>query len=396
MYTTLYARAMNGKIKVWHIDNKGGYIVVGYGYLGSKVHLTSIEVTMSSADAQILSTIKKKKKEGYKDINDIYAITNKPTPPVITPEYLDKVLPESNLDDNYNLKPMKCQKFKKGKMKYPAIAQPKYNGVRAVMRWEENIVGDGLFSKKQERAVIRSKSGLEYHFPHITNHLTKDDFIDIETGLQIAYDGELYLHNTLLNIINSACPLINDRGTIAKTKNEEIYKQIVFVVFDVAIEDIPQSERIEILGSKDFKGLTRVSPTLSEIVNSDDEVLEYTVKCIANGYEGCVIRDIDSEYKFGSRPMTMMKSKQSSDAEFEVVDIIPKPREPETGLFVLRNDISASLFECNPMGTYQQRKEYLHNKDKYIGKMATVKFYERSGISKVPFHANVVTIRDYE
>jgi len=40
--------------------------------------------------------------------------------------------------------------------------------------------------------------------------------------------------------------------------------------------------------------------------------------------------------------------------------------------------------------------EYLRNKDKYVGKLATVKYYERSGVDCVPFHANVITIRNYE
>lgn len=78
-------------------------------------------------------------------------------------------------------------------MKYPAIAQPKLNGVRATLRWEKNIVQDGLFSKVVARAVIKVKSGLEYYFPNITNGISYDFFVDNDTKLEVAYDGELYL-----------------------------------------------------------------------------------------------------------------------------------------------------------------------------------------------------------
>lgn len=399
MYATLYSRAINGKIKVWMINDKVDNILVSYGYLGGNLINQRVIVTMKSSHSQVMSMIKKKTKEGYKSITDIINYHSKQgnhisEPTTITTSWLDKYLPSTNLDDNYNLKPMKCQKFRVDKMKYPAIAQPKYNGIRAVLRWERYEEGEGLFKNVSERAVFRSKSGLEYYLPRITNMLDKEFFIDKHTGLEVAYDGELYIHNTPLNVINSACPIVYENGVIAKSSNPVATDQIVFMVFDIATEDLGQYNRVKIY--EQLPMLNNITPSEHIIVYNDSDVLEYTAKCIARGYEGAVVRDMDSEYKFGSRPMTMMKSKNFMDGEFKVVAILPKPKEPETSLFVLKNDINDNLFECNPVGSYEQRKKYLDNKDDYIGKMATVKYYERSGVNKVPFHSNVITIRDYE
>jgi ATP-dependent DNA ligase len=395
MYTTLYARALNGKIKVWTIMSYHNSIATTNGYFFNEKATHIAKVSMSSIEVEIISKIKKKKQEGYKDINDIFLLTNNFPTEAITESWLQANLPITNVDANYNLKPMKCQPFKKGKMKYPAIAQPKLNGVRATLRWEKNIIQDGLFSKLVERAVIRSKSGLEYYFPHITNNIDYEFFLDKDTELEVAYDGELYLHDTPLNIINSACPLINANGTIAQTSNPHIYSEIQFIVFDIAIEDLVQSNRITIVES--LAGNERwIKPLLHSIVHDDNEVAEYTMKCIANGYEGAVIRNMDAEYAFGSRPVTIMKSKHFMDAEFEIIDVRSFKKEPDTGMFVLKNNINDEIFECVSMASYEQRKNYLANKEIYIGKMATVKFYERSGVKQVPFHANVVTIRDYE
>lgn len=57
------------------------------------------------------------------------------------------------------------------------------------------------------------------------------------------------IYDTPLNVINSACPLINEHGTIAKTSNLTVYNKIQFIVFDVAIEDLGQSNRISIVKS---------------------------------------------------------------------------------------------------------------------------------------------------
>lgn len=405
MYTILYARAQNGKIKVWRAEDTGNGIRTLYGYYGGNLAVHISKITMKSSHGQLLSMIKAKKKDGYKDVNDIIInvnniehlpTSNLPTatlikPNTITKEWLNTWLPKTNLDANYNLKPMKCQPFKRNKFKYPAIAQPKLNGVRGVLRWEILTAGEGAFKTTAETAVIRSKSGLIYHLPHITDVMVKSDFIDKNTGLEVAYDGELYLHNTSLNMINSACPLINNRGTISKTKYPHITPQIKFVIFDISNEDLAQSNRTNIVGNiPPMIGTDTVKDT---IVYSDEEAMTFAMQCITDGYEGAVIRDMDAEYKFGSRPMSMMKIKKFYDAEFKVIDIIPKPRESTTAMFVLRNDINDASFECNPMGSYAERKSYLDNKESYIGKMATVKFAERSGVKSVPFHANVVTIR---
>ena len=400
MKAILYARSLNDKIKIWSIYHDKDKIVTLHGYFNDSTSNNLIKhasnVTMSSANAEIKSKIKKKQREGYKTLMEVESLSGvKYIPTSDLYMYLNSYLPVSNIDADYNLKPMKCAKFVRGKMRYPAIAQFKLNGVRAVLRWETITIGEGIFAGTTSKAVIRSKSGLIYHLPHITDGLTKEYFIDSETGLNLAYDGEIYLHNTPLNMISGASPLINDRNTIAKTKYPHITPQLKFVIFDIAIESVSQGNRSQIIESIPVVNAS-VNKLESIIVNSDDEVAAFTIKALSLGYEGAVIRDIDAEYKFGSRPMSIMKSKDFIDGEFIIVDVIPKLKEPETGLFVMSNDINDYTFKCNPMGDYIQRKEYLDNKDHYIGKLATIKYYERSGIKDVPFHANVVAIRDYE
>jgi hypothetical protein len=91
----------------------------------------------------------------------------------------------------------------------------------------------------------------------------------------------------------------------------------------------------------------------------------------------------------------MRKYKKFDDAEFLIVDVIPYEKDPYLAKIICRNDINDLMFETIPIGNKEIRHNYLVNKEKYIGKLATVKFYERS-IYGLPFHSNLIGIRDYE
>jgi hypothetical protein len=90
----------------------------------------------------------------------------------------------------------------------------------------------------------------------------------------------------------------------------------------------------------------------------------------------------------------MRKFKTHMDSEFLIVDLIPKPSDSSLPLFILKNDLNDSTFECNPSGNWDYQRELLTNKESIIGKYATVRYRERSGVKNVPFHANVIDVRE--
>lgn len=394
MEVNLYARNQAGEVKLWSAKDNGQYIQITTGLYSGKLYTRN---SIKTKRDEFQSVVLAKRREGYKTVEELAKLANTTIPPVITESWIYNCLPKTNVDLHYNLKPMKCQPFKRGK-KYPRAAQPKLNGIRSVLAKEILEEGTGtLFNNTRSAAVLRSKSGFMYDLPHITNNVPNTLFDSIFG--ELALDGELYIHGVALNKINSAIPMIYDNGTIAKSSRPELIPRVTFNIFDLAIEDVLQMDRLLEIGKLSTTlsklGITNIQVLPYIIVHNDEEALKVTNYYISLGYEGAVFRELDVEYKFGSRPMSIMKLKFSSDAEFEIVDVIPKDKE-DTALFVLRNDINNETFECNPMGTYEERKEYLDNKEHYIGKMATVKFFERSGVKQCPFHANVVTVRKNE
>lgn len=393
----LFARGIKGEIREWsinHIDESNNAIIRS-GVLGGNLIKTIIE--HKDIKSEIASRIAKKRKEGYVSLKDLgYDIIVDSTDGSYLTSLLQKVLPKYNTDANNNLKPMKCQKFKERVITYPAIVQAKLNGVRCVLRWEEYEEGEGMFKQTVERPVLRGKLGLEYHMPHITKSFVKEDFYLDDR--ELAFDGELYKHGMPLNVIKSSCPMYNSKGTLSNPSG--IPEEVEYHIFDLSIPDIVQEDRLDMIIQK-FKDIEEVQhrelPFIKRIgryyIYSDEDALSYRNMFLDLGYEGCVIRETGTEYAFGFRPAFIRKYKKFLDGEFLIIDIIPKPSDATLPLFVLRNDLNSETFECNPIGDQDIQREYLVNKQDYIGKYATVRYMERSGIKHVPFHANVIDIR---
>jgi len=404
MKNILFRKDINNNIRYWlsniisknQIEIKYGKVTTKSDFNSTNEHLKIIQCPNSNIENTKI--IRNKLNQGYKVINfnyedDDFHLTD------VQINDINSQLGKYATDSNNNLKVMLCTPFVKDTLTYPVLAQPKINGVRATIKLERVSTGEGFFEVHEFKPVIRSKSGLQYCLPHIEKYF--NDVMFYDNDIELKYDGELYIPNTKLNIIRRHIPYINSYNTITKSELEP--NLIQFWSFDLCIPDITQKSRLLMLTNKilpfDISLLMRnkvpVISLPSQLIKSDSEALTFRDYCISLGFEGCVLRSLDAEYSFGNKPKYIMKYKKEITSEFIIVDIVSKTKE-DSGMFVLKNDINECTFVCNPEGTLEERTEYLRNKDKYVGKLATVKYYERSGVNCVPFHANVITIRNYE
>lgn len=407
----LYKRDINGNVIYWKgvIDITGNTVRIKsyYGQLSDTywidsaksvsepIQSTNIGKTnerkpKEQAVSMLVSMYKDKLKKGYKyysfDIRNINRI-----------DIIDNTVDKTNTGITDACQPMKFKPFELGKCVYPMIAQPKYNGVRCVSL---KSVSTSLFDEYPIRFL--SKELTEYTANHLNSAIYKA-ITSIESIIpNVVIDGELYIPNT---------PPTTIAGS-ARNPNNPKAKELQFVIYDLAVENIAQLDRIKItsdllLNNNKFNILIHSNKNITpgvylspyKIVHSDEEAIEYLDICLANGYEGSVLRPFDKEYAFGHRPSFNRKLKRFIDAEFEVLDIVEYgTRGQKVGFgckFICRNDMNNLSFEAVPKGDYEQRLEYIDNKHLYIGKKATIKFYERT-INNLPFHGNVIGIRDYE
>ena len=279
---------------------------------------------------------------------------------------------------------MKCQPFwifsnklQKDipRINFPCIGQPKINGVRALIYYENGQV------------KIKSKNGLQYRFPHI-----QDAYKTIyDSGIinkSVVFDGELYIHNTILSKISGIA-----RKSIKNVHPDS--KQMMHYVFDIC-SDLQQAQRLEILESLNGGSTNTLIHFVKSVKVKDvAHALELTEQYIANGYEGGIFRDSRAYYAAGKRPKTIVKLKKRISQEFTIIDVVPMGKTPTLGMFVCKNDTNEETFTVVAEGDVSQREQYLTDRDSLIGKQLTVEFYERTKTDK-PFHAVGISVRDYE
>ncbi len=385
-YNVLFSKSYNGALNIWYAYiNNHNQIVRTYGKLLSnlvtKTQLQNPYITYTPH--QILDKLTKdKRNSGYKSIDELNIDINKISTDNELISLLNTYLNPDKFDISNTLKPMKAKKFELDLMTYPAFAQPKINGVRcrvAVVSKDE-----GLFGTYWNISLM-SREGIEYNVPNIEKEF-KELYNQISgTTLEVFIDGEIYIKDTHVTNIAGA----------AKNIKNELNSSLCFIIFDIAIPNVPQYERIEMLET--FKDIIKsnnfnyISVLETVVVQGDDEFISHTNLWIDEGFEGGILRDYNAPYYFGGRRNNMLKLKRSKSSIFTIVDIVPISTDNTIGIFVCKNDIDDNVFNCNPMGTMQERRELLINKNNFIGKRATVKFYERTSTG-LPFHANLINI----
>jgi len=166
MFETLYKRASNGAIRYWKIKTDGATIERESGQLnGTPVYYSEVVIgknigrsnettdeEQAAKEAKSLWT--KQHDHGYKTLAELgVTYTNNLS------DILDRTLPKYNTDANGNIKPMLAKPFEEKRVIWPALIQPKLDGVRCLMIIDS--LGQVQFYHVQVNFIIRlSISGM--------------------------------------------------------------------------------------------------------------------------------------------------------------------------------------------------------------------------------------------
>ena len=185
-------------------------------------------------------------------------------------------------------KPMlagKCERM--SNLRFPLLASPKLDGIRCL--------------KIGGRALTRS-------FNSVSNAFTREW---IERHLPDGLDGELMVSDATFN---------ETAGHIGRESGEPDFR---FHVFDYVSDgvDVPYACRMQELARLPDYG--RVQKVLPLEIRSLDELMAYEERCVAEGYEGVMIRTPGFPYKCGrstEREGWLLKIKRFEDADAVVLD----------------------------------------------------------------------------
>lgn len=394
---TLYKLNNNGKPMFWQADYYNGKIYLEYGIINGKTTRECYDSVQKDIAKEVQSKYNEKIKQGYVFIEEIVDEHNPIPVKESMREWLAVHLPK-NLSNNNNdtLLPMLAKTYNGNFWKYTSVgmAQYKINGLRCIIRaYRQNDIFAPYKLTFQSREGIywKSLSNLENRLLAVLG----ENFINWLIDNEAALDGEIYLPNHSVNDINH----------FVKDPTSKENKDLQYWCYDLLIENMTAERRYETLFSNlefaykffhDKNSHFNNSSTLvllpSYEISTDEKAIEFRNDFINAGFEGLILRNPNVEYQFGRRRVGYMeKFKLANDGTFEIVDII-KEQKRDLPIIVCKNDINDARFETRFTYTHEQQKEILDNKDKYIGRYVDLKFGERSGVEKVPFHIKDVTI----
>ena len=268
---------------------------------------------------------------------------------------LDAVLDEDNF------LPMLAQPYDSKKVKYPAYQQPKYDGVRCTVK------PDKTFWTRKGKQI--SSNLVE----HIAAALPDVDYI---------LDGELILPKEY-----------TFQETVSAVKKYNSHTSLLgLYVYDVYTTDTYEN-RYSYLQSLDLQAPLYLCPT--EEVTSEEEFISKSLLLIEAGYEGSMYRSKSGLYKPNVRSADLLKYKIAEDAEFEIISVLEgKGKELGCAIFECKVNENDTV-KVTPNATTFERKEMFDNKEKYIGKMYTIKFFGYTDKGNLRFPKGI-DIRDYE
>ena len=287
------------------------------------------------------------------------------------------------------IKPMLAHKFNPDKAVFPALLQPKLDGVRCV------FTKDGAFSRtgkefKNVDHIIETLKPLFKQYPYIKldgelyNHKLKDDF------------------EKIISLVRKTKPTFEHRKEAEKLVQYHVYD---IVPLEDAFISPTYEERldhlIDIIAERTYDGHfidnDHVRLTKTVYIKTLDVAKTHHAEFLDAGYEGSIYRNPKGLYK-RTRSWDLMKFKDFHDAEARIVGYEEGQgkRSGTLGKFLMEDE-DGNEFGCPPGKGYDytQMATMLNNIHLYIGKIATFTYFQRTQAGSYR-HPLFKCIRDYE
>lgn len=283
-----------------------------------------------------------------------------------------------------SFKPMLASHAELDKIKFPVFVSPKLDGVRAV------VIDGVVYSRslkpipnKFVQALFGSKeyNGLDGEL--IVGSPTDPHCFSNTTSGVMSKEGDPKVNYYVFD--NFTCPLLSWFDRFKGTPKHD------------CIKIVPQYHCINL-----------------------DEVLEKEQEFLLQGYEGAIIRDPNSPYKFGRSTVKegyLLKLKRYYDSEAVVigVDVLLSNtneakvnelgklersnhksgmvEQPMIGAIRVRDLKTEQVFNIGSGFSEQQRREFYEDPDKILGKIVKYKYFP-VGVKELPRHPVFLGIRD--
>ena len=383
-FPRLYKKTKTGKIQTWEIMTEGCNIITKFGQLDGKIQETvdvissgksigSIAETtiLEQADAEAKAKHTKQLKDGY--VDSIEAAEN------------DEVNEEFVLG---GIEPMLAKVFEdeKDKVVFPLMIQKKLDGTRILV--EVSMTNGIAICNKIWSRSRKPVTSLPQIMKQVENAMNKHGYIPDCT---MFFDGEAFLHSENADNFEEII------SAVRKEDPSEASSHIEFWCYDVFISNQPElAFEYRKNAINHLKGQKNIVIVPTEIVNSEEEIDALWKQYTDEGFEGAIVRNPKAPYQH-HRTKDLLKYKKFRDAEYKIIGY-------NEGRGKLKNCLATFLlvdekgvtFKCKPKMPNDVLKDMWKEKESFIGKMLTVKFFSFTNKNHVPRFPVGIRIREEE
>ena len=263
---------------------------------------------------------------------------------------------------------------------FPVIVQPKLDGHRAIAI--RNASGEYL---------LYTSEGNEVNLPHLEDGLSDLSKIN---GLPYSLDGEIYTHGLSFEEISSLIKSPRHRSNI-----------LCFHAFDLYTPNTsdPFFMRAKILSQHFERVRTRKAECIrcvpTYLAYSLEDINEAMARCVAEGYEGIVIRHYRGLYET-KRSTFLMKYKPKQQDTYEILSVseafgVDGDPLSMVGSFLVKPTDAGIAYTFSVSAgtiTHVERKRLWLQKSELVGKMLLVSYQTQTakGIPRAAFAIKVL------
>ena len=234
-----------------------------------------------------------------------------------------------------------------------------------------------------------TRTGKQYFScPHILEQL-KGFF---EKFPDAVLDGELYTHeykenfNAIISLVKKSKPTEADKAESAKL--------VQYWVYDIVDTTKTFKERSDFLQEQLGKVGGNIVVVDTKVAENAEQLDGFYEAYMASGYEGQMVRT-NGKYE-NKRSKFLLKRKEFTDAEYEIIGITEGEGNIAgcVGNMIFKTP-EGHEFAASLNGTREYTAEVWKNREDYIGKLATVKYFNLTP-KGVPRFPKIICIRDFE
>lgn len=247
-----------------------------------------------------------------------------------------------------------------------------------------------LSAKCDGGRVLATKNGLFTRTGEVVkscDHINEALIDFFSANPNIVLDGEMYNHenisfNDIMSIFRreyNSNPQLNIKYNRKQPNDKELIDKfdselLSFYVFDYISDGLFEDRNKQLINwFTDYywdKSLVTLIDQVKCNSHNLDLIDRYYKIYLAEGYEGQMIK-FNTPY-INKRTKYLLKRKEWMDSEYTLVDML----EGEGNWSGKARIAIFDGFNADIVGTYEQCAEWLKNKDDYIGKPTTIKYFE--------------------